>query len=46
MECMIFLAEGCNFKCTYCYEGHNKASGVMNSDTMQQVLKFMVENSE
>ena len=46
MECMIFLAEGCNFKCKYCYEGHNKASGVMNTDTMQQVLKFMVENSE
>ena len=44
MECTIYLAEGCNLKCTYCYEGIDKKTGKMDIRTFDQTLAFIMKN--
>ena len=44
LEYTIYLAEGCNLKCTYCYEGIEKRSEKMDVSTMEQTLSFIFKN--
>lgn len=44
LEYTIYLAEGCNLKCTYCYEGIDKRSEKMDVPTMEQTLSFIFQN--
>lgn len=44
LEYTIYLAEGCNLKCTYCYEGIEKRSEKMDVLTMEQTLTFIFKN--
>lgn len=44
LEYTIYLAEGCNLKCTYCYEGIEKRSEKMDVPTMEQTLSFIFKN--
>ena len=43
LEYTIYLAEGCNLKCAYCYEGIEKRSGKMDVSTMEQTLSFILK---
>lgn len=45
MECTLYLAEGCNFECRYCYEGTKKKDGFMNKRTVEQSLEYIVKNT-
>ena len=45
MECTLYLSEGCNFKCTYCYEGIEKRNEQMNVNTLEQAMTYIVSNS-
>lgn len=45
MECTLYLAEGCNLQCRYCYEGSQKKNGMMDKETIEQVLNYLVENA-
>lgn len=42
MECTLYLAEGCNFQCTYCYEGIYKNRTEMSVNTLKKALEFIV----
>lgn len=44
MECIIYLADGCNLECTYCYEGDSKNTRIMNKETLVKALKFIANN--
>ena len=45
MECTLYLAEGCNMHCRYCYEGKQKKNGLMDKGTVEHVLEYLVENA-
>ncbi len=45
MECTFYLAEGCNLRCKYCYEGIQKRNVMMNNKTVEQALDFLVKNA-
>lgn len=45
MECTLYLAEGCNLQCKYCYEGIHKKNGMMDNKTVERALEFIVENT-
>lgn len=45
MECTLYLAEGCNLQCKYCYEDSRKKNGMMDKGTVEQVLEYLVKNS-
>ena len=45
LEYTIYLAEGCNLKCTYCYEGIEKRSEKMDVLTIEQTLNFIFKNA-
>lgn len=44
MECTIYLAEGCNLQCRYCYEGNQKKNGMMNKETVEHTLEYITQN--
>lgn len=44
MECIIYLADGCNMECSYCYEGDTKKPKLMSRDTLVNALMFIVDN--
>lgn len=39
----VILGMHCNFACTYCYEGDLKGAFSMSDDTLQQLLRFLIE---
>lgn len=41
MQFTIWLIYECNMRCTYCYEGKEKASGKMDLNTAKDVLEFI-----
>lgn len=45
MECTLYLAEGCNLSCSYCYEGINKNKEKMSLDTLKKSLDFIVTHN-
>lgn len=45
MECTLYLSEGCNMHCRYCYEGKQKKNGLMDKGTVEHVLEYLVENA-
>lgn len=45
MECTLYLAEGCNLKCSYCYEGITKKNGIMGKETVEQTLEYITKNA-
>lgn len=45
MECSLYLASNCNMKCKYCYEGQNKAGGIMSSKIIEKSIDFMVREN-
>lgn len=45
MECTLYLAEGCNLSCSYCYEGINKNKDKMSVDTLKKSLDFIITHN-
>lgn len=44
MECTLYMAQGCNLKCKYCYQGKEKKSIIMDNKTAKSVIKFLISN--
>ncbi|MGB8454680.1 MAG: radical SAM protein [Anaerocolumna sp.] len=45
MECILYLTDSCNLKCSYCYEGSSKNNSFLSSDNLDKALAFMVNNN-
>lgn len=45
MECTLYLAEGCNLQCRYCYEGNWKKNRMMDKGTVEHALEYMAKNA-
>lgn len=45
MECTLNLTDGCNFHCSYCYEGKKKHFTVMNEEILRESIKYIIENN-
>lgn len=41
MECTLYLTEGCNLQCRYCYEGNQKKNRMMDKETVVRPLGCM-----
>lgn len=41
MECTIYMTDGCNLRCSYCYQGDSKNSSVLKQETLEQILDFI-----
>lgn len=47
MECTLYMAEGCNLKCKYCYQGSEKKNNsVMDVSTARSAIDFIIEKAE
>lgn len=46
MECILYLADDCNLKCKYCYEGTEKLQGRILKRNVEKAVDFMVKVSE
>ena len=46
MECTLYLADDCNLKCSYCYEGHDKLHNRISKETLEKAIDFMVRVNE
>lgn len=44
MESILYLTDGCNMECSYCYEGNTKKPKFMNMETLKNALGFIVSN--
>lgn len=44
MECTLYMAQGCNLKCKYCYQGKEKKSIIMDNKTAKSAIKFLISN--
>jgi len=44
MECTLYLAEGCNLQCRYCYEGNQKKNRMMDKETVEHTLEYITQN--
>lgn len=45
MECILYLTDSCNLKCTYCYEGNTKNKSFLSSENLNKALEFIVNNN-
>ncbi len=41
----IWVTRQCNLKCTYCYEGQEKLDKKLDNNTVQKVIKFIVQKT-
>ncbi len=46
MDCMLYLADDCNMKCRYCYEGQEKMYGRISKENIKKAIDFIIKVNE
>lgn len=42
----MLLTNNCNFRCTYCFQSHDRENNKMDEDTLSNILKFIRDSFE